>query len=120
LGFQAEYNLGRGPEFDPISKTTKLQNLNVGYAQTMYRIKKENYTLIPFIKYQYYNGGKKFEIDARKYRVKDLELGIEYQIKDYFELVGLYMISDRIFEDYVLPINHQKGRTLRLQAQFNF
>ncbi|MCP9747852.1 porin, partial [Lacihabitans sp. CS3-21] len=72
------------------------------------------------VKYQYYNGGKKFEIDARKYLVKDLEIGIEYQIKNHFELVALYMISDRTFEDYAKPVNHQKGRTLRLQAQFNF
>lgn len=120
LGFQAEYNVGKGPEFDPIAKTTTLQNLRGGYIQTMYRIKTEKREIIPFVKYQYYNGGKKFEIDARKYLVKDLEIGVEYQIKNYFELVALYMISDRTFEDFAKPVNHQKGRTLRLQAQFNF
>jgi hypothetical protein len=120
LGFQAEYNVGKGPEFDPAAKTTTLQNLKGGYLQTMYRIKTEKREIIPFVKYQYYNGGKKFEIDARKYLVKDIEIGVEYQIKNYFELVALYMISDRIFEDYAKPVNHQKGRTLRLQAQFNF
>jgi hypothetical protein len=86
----------------------------------MYRIKTDKREIIPFLKYQYYNGGKKFEIDARKYLVKDLEIGIEYQIKNHFELVALYMISDRTFVDYAKPVNHQKGRTLRLQAQFNF
>jgi hypothetical protein len=120
LGFQAEYNVGKGPEFDPIANTTKLQNLKGGYIQTMYRIKTDKREIIPFIKYQYYDGGKKFEIDARKYLVKDLEVGVEYQIKNYFELVALYMISDRTFEDYAKPVNHQKGKTLRLQAQFNF
>jgi hypothetical protein len=120
LGFQAEYNVGKGPEFDPIAKTTTLQNLRGGYIQTMYRIKTEKREIIPFVKYQYYKGGKKFEIDARKYLVKDFEFGVEYQIKNYFELVALYMISDRTFEDYAKPVNHQKGNTLRLQAQFNF
>lgn len=120
LGLQAEYNVGKGPEFDPNAKTTTLQNLKGGYVQTMYRIKTDKREIIPFVKYQYYNGGKKFEIDARKYLVKDLEIGIEYQIKNHFELVALYMISDRTFEDYAKPVNHQKGRTLRLQAQFNF
>jgi hypothetical protein len=120
LGLQAEYNVGNGPEFDPIAKTTTLQNLKGGYVQTMYRIKKNNFEIIPFVKYQYYNGGKKFEIDARSYLVKDLEIGVEYQVKNYFELVAQYMISDRTFEDYAKPENHQKGRTLRLQAQFNF
>lgn len=120
LGFQAEYNVGKGPEFDPIAKTTTLQNLRGGYVQTMYRIKTDKREIIPFVKYQYYKGGKKFEIDARKYLVKDVEIGVEYQIKNYFELVALYMISDRTFEDYAKPVNHQKGNTLRLQAQFNF
>lgn len=120
LGLQAEYNVGKGPEFDPAAKTTTLQNLKGGYVQTMYRIKTDKSEIIPFVKYQYYNGGKKFEIDARKYLVKDLEIGIEYQIKNHFELAALYMISDRTFEDYAKPVNHQKGRTLRLQAQFNF
>lgn len=120
LGFQAEYNIGKGPEFNPASMTTEIKTLKGGYAQVFYRYSKNGQTIIPFIKYQTYNGGKKFEIDARKYIVKDLEIGAEWQLKDYFELVALYMISDRTFEDAALPVNHQKGNTLRLQAQFNF
>ena len=73
-----------------------------------------------FVKYQYYNGGKKHEIDARRYIVKDLELGAEWQLKDYFELTAIYTISDRTFEDASLTSNRQTGNLLRLQAQFNF
>jgi hypothetical protein len=120
FGIQTEYNVGVGPEFNPEKMTTELKNLKGGYIQAMYRIKTKNNEIIPFVKYQAYDGGKKFEIDARRYRVRDLEIGVEYQIKNYFELVALYMISDRVFEDYAKPSNHQKGRTLRLQAQFNF
>ncbi len=32
---------------------------------------------MPFAKYQYYHGGKKQEIDARRYVVNDTELGGE-------------------------------------------
>lgn len=120
LGLQAEYNVGNGPAFDPELMRTTSQRLKGGYVQTMYRLKLENKEVIPFVKYQFYDGGKKFEIDARSYRVRDLEIGVEYQLNTYFELVALYMISDRTFEDYTRPDNRQKGRTLRLQAQFNF
>lgn len=74
---------------------------------------------MPFAKYQYYHGGKKQEIDARRYVVNDTELGGEWQWRDYFELTALYTISDRIFEDSKLPQNQQKGRLLKLQAQVN-
>lgn len=120
LGIQAEYNIGEGPEFNPISMATEVKKLNGGYAQIMYRQKVGENHITPFVKYQYYNGGKKHEIDARRYIVKDLEIGAEWQLKDYFELTAIYTISDRIFEDAALPDNEQKGNLLRLQAQFNF
>jgi hypothetical protein len=120
FGFQAEYNIGEGPEFNTITTTTELKNLKGGYAQMMWRKKIGENHITPFIKYQYYNGGKKYEIDARKYIVEDIEIGMEWQLKDYFELTTMYTISDRTFEDASLPINHQTGTLLRLQAQFNF
>lgn len=120
FGFQAEYNIGQGPEFDPEVMQTKLKKLWGGYAQIMYRYKSTNHQLIPFIKHQYYHGGKKQEIDARRYIVNDWEIGVEWQLRDYFELTGLYTMSDRTFEDSKLPQNRQKGNLLRLQAQFNF
>ena len=120
LGFQAEYTVGSGPQFDPDLMTTTQQPLQGGYAQVMYRIKRPTGEIIPFVKYQAYDGGKKFEVDARSYRVRDLEIGVEFQVRSYFELVALYMISDRTFEDFHRPDNRQKGQTLRLQAQFNF
>lgn len=120
LGFQAEYNVGSGPQFDPEKMTTTQQPLQGGYAQIMYRLKHSSGEIIPFVKYQAYDGGKKFEVDARSYRVRDLEIGVEFQVRSYFELVALYMISDRTYEDFRRPDNRQKGQTLRLQAQFNF
>ncbi|MDZ7900872.1 MAG: porin [Arcicella sp.] len=120
FGFQAEYNVGEGPEYNPTTNTTEVKDLNGGYAQVMYRQKVGENHITPFVKYQYYNGGKKQEIDARRYIVKDLEIGAEWQLKEYFELTAIYTISDRTFEDAALPINNQKGELLRLQAQFNF
>ena len=122
IGFQAEYNIGDGPEYDPASNSVLSKKLKGGYAQTMYmiRMKDGKQLLIPFVKYQYYQGGKKFENDARRYIVKDLEIGAEWQPMKNFEFVAIYTISDRTFEDSLLLNNHQKGNLLRLQAQLNF
>lgn len=122
IGFQAEYNIGEGPEYDPASNSVLSKKLKGGYAQTMYMIhlKDGKQLLIPFVKYQYYQGGKKFENDARRYIVKDLEIGAEWQPMKNFEFVAIYTISDRTFEDSLLKTNQQKGNLLRLQAQLNF
>jgi predicted porin len=76
--------------------------------------------MIPFVRYHYFKGGKKFELDAMRHRVKELEIGMEYQFNKNFELVGMYTISDRTFENSLDPDNRQKGSLVRLQAQINF
>lgn len=120
LGIQAEYNLGKGPEFNTVTSKTEIQNLKGGYVQAMYRKGIKEDFITGFVKYQYYDGGKKFETDARSYLVKDTEIGIEWIHKKYVELTTVYMISKRRFEDGLVPINNQKGNTLRLQLQFNY
>ncbi|MDF2157613.1 porin [Algoriphagus sp. CAU 1675] len=120
FGLQAEYNLGRGPEYDPETNEVKDAPLNGGYVLASYRINNGKTILIPFSRYHYYKGGKKFELDATKHRVKELEVGVEWQPNKSFELVAMYTFSERTFENSLNPENEQKGSLLRLQAQVNF
>lgn len=120
FGFQAEYNYGKGPEFNINNKTIEENDLRGGYAQLNYMLKIKDQILLPFLKYQWYNGGKKHELDARSYDVNDLEIGAEWQPFKNFELVADYTISSRRYEDATKINNFQKGNLLRLQAQFNF
>lgn len=120
FGIQAEYNVGKGPAFNKQTDSIEVQSLNGGYVTLSYLKKFSKQTLIPFIRYQQYNGGKKHERDARSYDVKELELGAEWQINKNFELVVNYTISNRRYEDYILQNNLQKGNLLRIQAQVNF
>jgi hypothetical protein len=76
--------------------------------------------LIPFSRFQVYEGGKKHERDARSYNVNEFELGAEWQPNKNFELVVMYTISKRRFEDFTLQNNNQAGNLLRIQAQVNF
>lgn len=120
FGIQAEYNIGRGPAFDKETDSIRTQNLEGGYVTFSFRRVLGDQIVIPFARMQYYNGGKKHELDARMYEVKELELGIEWQPIDQFELVCQYTMSSRRFEDFELQDNFQRGNLLRLQAQVNF
>jgi hypothetical protein len=121
FGVQAEYNIGKGPRYNKITNSVDVSSLEGGYVTLNYKWDlPKNQLLYPFAKFQYYDGGKKFEKDARSYTVRDYELGIEWQPIRAFELVATWVIADRTFEDSALRNNRQQGNLLRLQAQFNF
>jgi hypothetical protein len=120
FGIQAEYNIGKGPEFNPLTDSIETKKLTGGYATFHWMIKAKEQLIYPFVRIQNYSGGKKFETDARSYNVNEVEIGLEWQPFRAFELVAEYTISKRRFEDFRKQNNLQNGRLLRLQAQVNF
>ena len=120
FGILAEYTIGRGPQFDKSLDSITTQRLHGGYVTASYMLNFKNNVLIPFVRYQVYQGGKKHELDARSYNVEDLEIGVEWQMSRYFELVMMYTMSSRRFEDYANQDNYQRGNLLRIQSQVNF
>jgi hypothetical protein len=120
FGILAEYNVGNGPEFDKWADSITTQRLHGGFITASYKLDFKGQTLIPFVRYQKYDGGKKHELDARSYEVEELEIGAEWQWNKNFELVVMYTMSSRRFEDYAKQNNYQRGNLLRIQAQVNF
>lgn len=120
FGIQAEYNIGTGPQYNPATDSIEQKRLHGGYVLMSYKMNIKGHSIIPFARYQYYEGGKKHETDARSYKVNEAEFGVEWAPFKAFELSVAYHISDRTFEDKAKPVNHQKGNLLRIQAQVNF
>jgi hypothetical protein len=121
FGFQAEYNWGTGPQYNPQRNYIEQHPLNGGYALLSYRkVFPRNVVLIPYSRFQYYNGGKKFELDARRYLIVEGDFGLEVQFGKYFEVTPQYQYGDRMFVDAANPVNRQLGSLLRLQMQFNY
>ena len=122
FGFQAEYNIGKGPGFNPLADSIESRDIKGGYAMVSYFLKYRNQSFYPFVRVHQYTGGKKHEADARYYDVNGLETegGLEWLPVKNFELTVQYTIADRKYEDYKTKQNSQAGRFLRIQAQLNF
>jgi hypothetical protein len=120
LGLQGEWNAGVGPEFDPVTGSIRRQNLQGGYVQAMYRTRFRGQQVIPFARYQSYDGGKKLELDARAHRVRETEFGVEWVPRSALELTVQYTISDRRTADGLALDNRQRGELLRLQGQISY
>lgn len=114
IGFQAEYNVGRGPEQD--GKIVKDSFLNGGYAMLNARIDSGSIGLFfPYVRGQYYHGGRKTETNAPLTIVKEVEAGVEWQPFRALEVTTAVMASDRE--------TNRKGLTgefVRVQVQVNY
>ena len=100
FGLQAEWNWGNTPGLDIASNRIEKKSLNGGYIQAMYKIDNvkffdTNGTVIPFIKYQYFDGYNKAETNSPKNEVHDWELGVEWQIAPEVEIAAVYHRMNR-------------------------
>jgi hypothetical protein len=96
LGFQAEWNVGRGPGLNDSQTAVVERALYGGYAMTMYKLDTDCYgTLIPFARWNLYKGGYKPERNAPFSFIDEWELGLEWQFNPQMELVSMYTITDR-------------------------
>ena len=120
FGIQAEYNVGKGPQYDFVKDSISTKDLKGGYVTLSYLIKVKKHIIIPFARYTFYEGGKKFELDARAYNVKEFEGGIEYQPFKNFEITTSWVHSEKWTSDKAKKDNFQVGSFLRIQCQLNF
>ena len=119
FGLQGEWNWGKTPGLETgagallntVSGLTgnaltfnrgeiQQKNLSGGYIQTMYKIDHVKIgdtdgTVIPFVRWQYFDGYSKAEANAPQNKVNDWELGAEWQIAPEVEFVAYYHHMNR-------------------------
>lgn len=113
IGFQAEYNVGRGPELVGGTRVEE-RSLHGGYAMLLAKVG----DFVPYVRGVLYEGGRKFETNAPHYSIRELEIGTEWRPIDAFELTAAYTFAERTAP--TAPYAQERGRLLRLQVQFNY
>ena len=95
-GFIGEFVVGRGPERNP-QGIVEERALNGGYGQLHYQWKYSNAGLANFYsRYQYYNGGIKFQTGAPSDRgLSEVEAGVAWQPDPQWEFTFAYVHMHR-------------------------
>lgn len=141
-GLEGEWTWGTSPGLDvndgPIvggRRTGKIKNqsLHGGYIQASYFANGVNFmntdigNLNPFIKWQYYDGFNKAEVNAPANHVNDWEFGVEWQIAPEVELTGVYhhmkrtnMTTSGLYNQLNGSYETFNAEALRVQLQYNF
>ena len=132
-GLEGEWNWGTSPGLDMAENKVKNKSIHGGYIQGSYFAKDVNLfntnigNVIPFVKWQYFDGYNKAETNAPRNYVNDWEIGAEWQIAPEVELVAEYHIMKRTnmttgggFNNLNGSYRTFDGQALRLQLQYNF
>ena len=130
FGLQAEWNWGTTPGLDVAQNRIGEKHLQGGYVQAMYKIDNfqffdTNGTLIPFIKWQYFDGYNKAETNAPENHVNDWEFGVEWQLAPEVEIMAEYHRMKRnnlVTGNLARAVDYQSftADALRIQVQYNF
>ena len=120
FGIQAEWNWGRGPEYDRVAQSILSRNLNGGYVQMMYRAPTDSLgVLMPYARWQYYRGGWKAGTNAPRLATDELELGIEWQPWKVLEFTLAFARMKRAEADE-RRTGRARGNLVRTQVQWNY
>jgi hypothetical protein len=115
FGLQAEWNWGRGPELNAAGTAVQEGYLQGGYVQAMYRWD----NMMPYVRWQEYNGGKKNRINSPFNVVRETEVGLEYQFNKALELTVAYAWMKRT-DPQTAPYAIHDGQVIRFQLQWNY
>lgn len=120
LGIQAEWNWGKGPEYDRDSLSILTRSLQGGYVQMMYRLPTESIgALMPYGRWQHYRGGWKASTNAPRLETDEVELGLEWQPWKALEFTLAYARMKRAEADE-RRTGRAEGDLIRTQVQWNY
>ncbi|OQW33119.1 MAG: hypothetical protein A4E19_07185 [Nitrospira sp. SG-bin1] len=120
IGFQAEWNWGHGPQLNATRTAIEEGSIQGGYVQGMYRwVVNDWNTIIPYVRYQEYSGGKKHRTNTPFNVVREWEIGMEWQFTKALEFTIAYARSRRT-DTQTAPYLIREGDIVRTQLQYNF
>lgn len=127
FGIEAEWNWGQGPTLSKDMKTITSDDLSGGYIQASYRhIFADQQELIPFVRWQHYDGGRKFATNAPNNSVDEIGVGLRYIPYPELELTLMYTHGSRTnttSSTAATAADHYKNVNadyIGIQAQINF
>jgi hypothetical protein len=126
FGLEAEWTWGEGPQLSNDMRTISSASLNGGFVQAVYRHVFPNQAeLIPFVRWQHFDGARKFAANAPKTNVDEVAIGFEYIPYPELELTLMYSQGTRTNTTDNPTVAGPRYRDvnysyLGIQAQINF
>ncbi len=121
FGIEAEWNVGEGPELSPDGDRIESRFLHGGYLQLHHKGSGAYGSLLPFARWNYYKGGRKFATNAPRSSVNEIDAGVEYAPWPELELTVMYTHSFERTNTRSAPYDDTKNaHRIGAQVQWNY
>lgn len=121
IGFEAEWNIGRSPSLSEDYTTIDDEYMQGGYLQVNAKIDRSIGTLFPFVRWQYFDGARKFGRNAPSVLINEWDFGVEFSPWREVEFTAMYTYTlDRTNSNSFPYDNLTDGSRLALQVQINY
>jgi hypothetical protein len=121
FGFEAEWNLGDGPTLKDDYSEIQSKFLHGGYFQGTYKLDFDYGVLFPLVRWQYYNGGRKFARNAPDVHTNELDVGFEWAPIPEVELATIYSFTPRRTDSSDAPYDEfEDASRVGMQVQWNY
>jgi hypothetical protein len=121
IGFEAEWTIGRGPELGSNFSRIESGFLHGGYVQAHYLMPVGKGSLFPFVRWQMYEGGRKFARNAPSARVNEIDFGIEWSPWKEIEVAVAYTHTFHRTNTSIAPYADAEGSDrIGMQVQWNY
>lgn len=121
FGVETEWNVGRGPRLTDDYASIDTGSLYGGHIQFSYRVQTGRGDIFPYLRWNFYEGGRKFGNNSPFENVNELDFGFEYAPWPAVELSLQYTLTFRRTNTSKAPYVTAEGADrIEFQAQWNY
>jgi hypothetical protein len=121
FGIEAEWTMGKGPPIADDLRSIESRTLNGGYVQAGYRTRNGVGIWYPFVRWNYFDGARKFARNAPANEINEFDFGVEFARWAEVEITGVYTRTLRRTRTSTFPFGLTRdANRLGLQVQWNY
>jgi Phosphate-selective porin O and P len=121
FGIETEWTFGRGPQLSSDYRRITAEKLHGGYVQLNYSLQHSTGRWLPFARWHYFDGARKFARNAPVDEVNEVDLGVEFAKWAEVELMGMFTHTFRRTRTSTFPYGLTRdANRFGLQVQWNY
>jgi hypothetical protein len=121
FGVEAEWTVGTGPQLSDDLRSIGARRLQGGYVQVNYHARNAAGTWLPFTRWSYFDGARKFARNAPAFDVNEVDVGVEFARWAEVEVTGMFTHTFRRTRTSTFPFGLTRdANRVGFQVQWNY